>query len=155
MRVLFILGSGGHTTRGLLLSKQNKEDSYFIIPWESKTTKAKVREKYFSVISPRFRAKDNRIMSGIRTIFLFLHSLIILFVVRPKIIISTGSGLTIPSFLIAGLLRIKTLYVESPSRIYRPSIAGSFLIGKVDMWLSSWSELANIYEKVEYRGMIV
>jgi len=154
LRILFVLGSGGHTARGLILSSQVKAEKYFIVPWESEVTKQKVGSNYFSVLSPRFRAKDNRILTVLRTLFLFLHSFLILLYVRPKVLISTGSGLTIPPFLIAPFLRIKTIFIESPSRVYYPSIAGKMLIGKTDMWLSSWPELAERYDGVEYRGMI-
>lgn len=154
MRVLFVLGSGGHTARGIILSNQIMAEKYFMVPWESEVTKQKVGSNYFSVLSPRFRAKDNRIMTVLRTLFLFLHSFLILLYVRPRVLISTGSGLTIPPFLIASFFRIKTIYIESPSRVYYPSIAGKLLIGKTDLWLSSWPELAERYEGVEYRGMI-
>jgi UDP-N-acetylglucosamine:LPS N-acetylglucosamine transferase len=149
-----VLGSGGHTTRGVILSNQIKADKYFMDPWESEVTKQKVGGNYFSVISPRFRAKDNRIMTVLRTLFLFLHSLLILFYVRPNIMISTGSGLTIPPFLLASFFRIRTVYIESPSRVFYPSLAGKMLIGKTSLWLSSWPELAQRYDGVEYRGMI-
>jgi beta-1,4-N-acetylglucosaminyltransferase len=154
MRVLFVLGSGGHTTRGLILGQQIKAEKFYIVPWESEVTKKKVVENYFSVISPRFRAKDNILMTIARTLFLFLHSFIILIMTRPRVVVSTGSGLTIPPFLLARFLRIKTIYVESPSRVYKPSIAGKLLIGKVDLWLSSWPELAERYTRIEYRGMV-
>lgn len=154
LKVLFVLGSGGHTARGLILSNQINAKKYYIVPWESEVTKQKVGKNYFSVLSPRFRAKDNILMTILRTLFLFLHSLMILLIVRPKIVISTGSGLTIPPFLVARFLRMKTIYIESPSRVYYPSIAGKIMIGKADLWLSSWPELASRYEGVEYRGMI-
>ena len=154
MKLLFVLGSGGHTTRGLILSKQVQDEKYYIVPWESEVTKKKVGKNYFSVISPRFRAKDNILMTIFRTLFLFLHSFIILVAIRPKVIVSTGSGLTIPPFFLAKLLRIKTIYIESPSRVYNPSITGRFLIRKVDLWLSSWPELAERYAGIEYRGMV-
>jgi len=154
LRVIFVLGSGGHTTRGMILSNQLQAETYYIVPWESEVTKQKAGKNYFSVISPRFRAKDNRIMTVLRTLFLFLHSFLILLIVRPKVLISTGSGLTIPPFLLAGFFGIKTIFIESPSRVYFPSIAGKMLIGKTSLWLSSWQELANKYEGVEYRGMI-
>jgi len=149
-----VLGSGGHTTRGVILRNQIKAEKYYMVPWESEVTKQKVGSNYFSVLSPRFHAKDNRIMTALRTLFLFLHSLVILFYVRPNIVISTGSGLTIPPFLLAAFFRIKTIYVESPSRVFYPSLAGKMLIGKTSLWLSSWPELAQRYEGVEYRGMI-
>ena len=154
MRLLFVLGSGGHTARGMILSNQVEGQKYYIVPWESEVTKKKVGGNYFSVISPRFRAKDNRIMTVLRTLFLFLHSLIILFIVRPKVLISTGSGLTLPPFLVARIFGIKTIFIESPSRVYEPSIAGRMLMGKTDLWLSSWPDLVERYKGVEYRGMI-
>lgn len=154
MKLLFVLGSGGHTARGLILSKQVQCEKYYMVPWESEVTKEKVGSNYFSVISPRFRAKDNRFMSVLRTMFLFLHSLVILLIVRPNVLISTGSGLTLPPFLIARVFGIRTIYVESPSRVYYPSIAGKLLMGKVSLWLSSWPELAQRFAGVEYRGMI-
>jgi UDP-N-acetylglucosamine:LPS N-acetylglucosamine transferase len=151
---LFVLGSGGHTTRGLILSQQIKANKFYVVPWESEVTRKKVGKDYFSVISPRFRAKDNILMTIVRTLFLFLHSFLILIITRPDIVVSTGSGLTIPPFFLARFLRIKTIYIESPSRVYSPSIAGRLLIGKVDLWLSSWPELAKRYNGIEYRGMI-
>jgi UDP-N-acetylglucosamine:LPS N-acetylglucosamine transferase len=138
----------------MVLSNQVDHEKYYIVPWESEVTKQKVGGSYFSVISPRFRAKDSRIMTVLRTLFLFLHSLIILLIVRPNVLISTGSGLTLPPFLIARVFGIKTLFIESPSRVFKPSIAGRMLMGKVDLWLSSWPDLAERYEEVEYRGMI-
>jgi len=154
LKLLFVLGSGGHTARGLILSKQVEHEKYYIVPWESEVTKKKVGENYFSVISPRFRAKDSRIMSVLRTLFLFLHSLMILLIVRPDVLISTGSGLTLPPFLVARVFGIKTVFIESPSRVYNPSIAGRLLMGKANLWLSSWPELAERFPGVEYRGMI-
>lgn len=154
MRLLFVLGSGGHTARGLILSEQVHCEKYYMVPWESEVTKKKVGNNYFSVISPRFRAKDNKVMSVLRTLFLFLHSLVILLIVRPDVLVSTGSGLTLPPFLVARVLRIKTIFIESPSRVYNPSIAGRLLIGKVSLWLASWPELANRFSGVDYRGMV-
>ena len=154
MRLLFVLGSGGHTTRGLILSKRLKGKKYFIVPWESEVTKRKIGSNYFSVVSPRFRAKDNRILSVIRTLFLFIHSLFILMIVRPNKLISTGSGLTLPMFLIARLFGVETVFIESPSRVYNPSIVGKLLIGKVDIWISSWKELSDRYSGIIYGGLI-
>lgn len=153
-KLIFVLGSGGHTARGLILSKQMEHEKCYIVPWKSEVTKSKVGENYFSVFSPRFRAKDNRIMSVLRTLFLFLHSLFILLIIRPDALISTGSGLTLPPFLIARTFRVKTIFIESPSRVYNPSIAGRLLMGKTTLWLSSWLEMSQRYP-IKYGGVIV
>ena len=155
MKILFVLGSGGHTTRSLILSKQLRVEKSFIVPWESALTKKKVNQKYFSVVSPRYKAKSNKILTIIRTIFLFLHSILILMIVRPDVVISTGSGISVPPFLVAKALGFKTVYFESPSRVHKPSIAGEMLIGKTTKWISSWEELAQNYNDAEYGGIIV
>ncbi|MFW9848201.1 MAG: hypothetical protein ACFFF4_03625 [Candidatus Thorarchaeota archaeon] len=154
MKVMFVTGSGGHTKRSIQLSEKITADKIFVVPFESELTKQKVGSNYISVISPRYQAKSNLILTIIRTLFLFLHGLLILIITRPNVVISTGSGLTYPIFMMAKFLRIKTIYIESPSRVYRPSKAGALLLGKVDLWLSSWPELARRYEGVEYMGMI-
>jgi len=150
-----VLGSGGHTRRGIALSEQIRADKFFIVPWESKLTKRKVRQRYFSVISPRYQAGSSMPLTVVRTLFLFLHGLILLLMIRPNVAFSTGSGLTFPIFLMAKMIGVKTVFIESPSRVYRASIAGYLLLGKVDLWLSSWPELAERYKGVEYMGMIV
>lgn len=151
---MFVMGSGGHTKRALQLSSQTNAQKIFVVPFESELTKKKVGNGYISVISPRYTAKANLVLTVIRTLFLFLHGFLLLIVTRPSIAISTGSGLTYPIFMMARLLRIKTVYIESPSRVFRPSKAGAMLMGKVDLWLSSWPELARRYKGVEYMGMV-
>ena len=153
-RILFIFGSGGHATRGQILSRQMTEyDQFFMVPWESNVAKARAGENQYSVLSPRFRAKDNQIMTIFRTVFLFIHSLIIIIITRPGVVVSTGSGITMPPFLIASLLKIPTIYFESPSRVYEPSLAGRFLMNKTTLWFSSWKEMQERYD-VTYGGII-
>ncbi len=154
MRVLFVLGAGGHTARGLILSKQITADVFYIVPWESEHTKKRVGTNYFSVLSPRFRAGDNIFLTILRTLLLFIHGLLLLLIVRPRVAISTGSGLTYPIFLTAKFLGIKTVFIESPGRVYKPSKAGTLLLGKVDLFLSTWPELSRKYKEIEYMGMI-
>jgi UDP-N-acetylglucosamine:LPS N-acetylglucosamine transferase len=155
MKVLFVLGSGGHTTRSLILSKQMRVEKFFVVPWESEMSKKKVNQKYFSVVSPRYKAKSNKVLTIIRTLFLFLHSIFILMIVRPNVVVSTGSGISVPPFLVAKALGFRTVFIESPSRVYKPSIAGKMLMGKTTKWLSSWKELAERYREVEYGGIII
>jgi len=155
VKVLFVLGSGGHTTRALILSEQLNYDKCYIVPWESEISKKRINGKYYSVLSPRFRAKDNKIMTVFRTLFLFMHSLFLLIMIRPDVLISTGSGITFPPFLIAKFLGIKTIFIESPSRVYEPSIAGKMLLGKTTLWISSWNELAKKNKEIVYGGLIV
>lgn len=41
---------------------------------------------------------------------------------RPKLILSTGSSIAVPFFLVAKIFGVKTVYVESPTRVLTPSL---------------------------------
>jgi beta-1,4-N-acetylglucosaminyltransferase len=155
LKVLFVLGSGGHTTHSLNFARKIKDKTFFIVPWGATATKEIAEKKCFSVLSPRYRAKDNRVLSVFRTIFMFFQYLLILLRIRPDVIISTGPGIALFPMLISKMFRIRTVFIETPNRVYFPSITGKMLIGKVDLFLSSWIELSDRFEDVEYKGMLV
>lgn len=149
---LLVSGSGGHLKRALVL-REYFENATVIIPYESEVSKYKVKENYIRVISPRYRAKSSRIMTVFRTLWLFLHSIVIVSMMRPKLVISTGSGLSLPILLIAKFFRVKTVYIESPSRVHEPSITGRLMLSKTDRWIALWKTLAEKYG-VSYGGML-
>ena len=151
--IVIVMGSGGHTKRGLEFAKHMDEKISYIIPFEARVTKQKIGQNYFSVISPRFKAKSNIFLTILRTLFTFLHSFCLLLIIRPNVVVTTGSGLSYPVLMMANLLHIKTVYIESPSRVYEPSTTGKLLMGKVDLWLAAWPELAKKYN-VKYIGML-
>lgn len=41
---------------------------------------------------------------------------------RPKVILSTGSSIAVSFFLVAKMFGVKTVYVESPTRVLTPSL---------------------------------
>ena len=152
--VLIVTGSGGHAKRALSLSLLFKEAS-FIIPWESGYVKQIFKgKKVYRILSPRSKAKSSLIITFLRTIFVFLHSFCLILLIRPKIILTTGSGIAYPVLMMGKLLRSKTVYIESPSRVYNPSIAGKMLMGKMDLWISTWKELLSKYN-VDYMGQLI
>jgi UDP-N-acetylglucosamine:LPS N-acetylglucosamine transferase len=85
---------------------------------------------------------------------LFVCSLFILLFTGVRVVFSTGSGIAFPVFLIAKALGKKTVFIESPSRVYKPSKTGKLLLGKVDLWLGSWSELTKYANSIKYMGLL-
>lgn len=151
---LIVAGSGGHTSRALKLSKMLPGRTCFIIPFLAHVSKQKIGKDYFGLPAPRFRAESNLLMTIFRTLFLFFVSFIILLFTRVRVVFSTGAGIAVPVLLAAKVLRKKTVYIESPSRVYVPSITGKLLLGKVDLWLGSWSELTKYTNSIKYMGLL-
>ena len=151
---LIVAGSGGHTSRALRLAKRLPGRSCYIIPYLAEVSKQKMKSDYIAIPAPRFRAKSNILMTVLRTIFLFVCSFFILLFTGVRGVFSTGAGIALPVLLVAKVLGKKTVFIESPSRVYAPSKTGEFLLGKVDLWLGSWIELMKYSSSIQYMGLL-
>jgi UDP-N-acetylglucosamine:LPS N-acetylglucosamine transferase len=86
----------------------------------------------------------------------FLSMLRILLREKPKLIVSTGSEIAIPAFYLAKLLRIKTVFIESWTRVDRPTGTGKIVYPVSDLFLVQWERLLSKYgKKARYEGTIV
>ena len=72
---------------------------------------------------------------------------------RPDYIISTGSEIAIPPFLIAKMTKAKTVFIESWCRTKTRSGTGKILYPFADLFLVQWPELLHHYgPKARYEG---
>ena len=78
---------------------------------------------------------------------------------RPDVIITTGSGVAVPFLWIARLLGIRTVFIESITRITELSLTARLIYPVVDQLLVQWEELAEKlsakYPKVQFQGRII
>jgi len=154
-----ILGRGGHTAQTFALVDHlgpDYEYLYLIGILDSLTPKKiKIPGKILPVIPPRLLPQDSRIMSIIRTLFTLVLSIFYLLLFRPRIIISCGTGLTVPIFYAARALRVKTVFIESMSRVESLSMTGRMLRGKTDLFVVQWPELAARTPGATYGGQLL
>jgi UDP-N-acetylglucosamine:LPS N-acetylglucosamine transferase len=71
---------------------------------------------------------------------------------RPDAVLSTGAGISVPFIFIAKIFRIKTIYIESLTRIDELSLSARLVYGVADHMFVRWPELAARYKKTEYKG---
>jgi len=96
-----------------------------------------------------------------RNVFLFLKCFFetfkILMKERPKVIISTGAGIAIPSIIIGKIfLRSKVIFIESFTRIHEPSLSGRIAYYFSDLFFVQWKHLLKKYgKKAIYRGAVI
>jgi len=86
----------------------------------------------------------------------FMSTVIILLREKPKLIVSTGSEIAIPAFYLAKLLGIKTIFIESWTRVDRPTGTGKIVYPVSDVFLVQWERLLSKYgKKARYEGAIL
>jgi UDP-N-acetylglucosamine:LPS N-acetylglucosamine transferase len=158
-RVAVVLGRGGHTAQTFaLVDLLGDRFSYlYLIGFLDRLTPTKIRikGKVRRVFAPRLLPQDSRILSVIRTLFTLLVSIIYFVLHRPVAVVSCGTGLTIPVFYAARFLGIKTVFIESMSRVESLSITGRLLRGKTDLFLVQWPDLADRIPEAVYGGHLL
>jgi beta-1,4-N-acetylglucosaminyltransferase len=64
---------------------------------------------------------------------------------RPDLVVSTGAGVAFPFFLVARLVRIRTLYLEVFDRIEHPTLTGRMCYPLADTFALQWPEQQRSY----------
>lgn len=74
---------------------------------------------------------------------------------RPDVVISTGAGVAVPFLILARVLGIRSVYLESITRIRELSLSGYLVYPFVDRFLVQWQELAERYRRARFHGRII
>jgi beta-1,4-N-acetylglucosaminyltransferase len=154
-----VLGRGGHTAQTFALVDLlgSKFKYLYMIDLLDRLTPRKIRlpGRVLPVIQPRLLPQDSKIMSAVRTVATLLLSFVYILVFRPEVVISCGTGLTLPIFYSARILKVKTVFVESMSRVESLSITGRMLLGKTNLFFVQWPTLAKRTHGTVYGGQLL
>jgi beta-1,4-N-acetylglucosaminyltransferase len=146
MKICLVCSHGGHLTEILLLTEAFEGHETFFITYDSVRTR-QLEHKYLL----RNIGTNPLVMASAS-----LSTLRILLKERPKLIVSTGSEIAIPAFYLAKLLRIKTVFIESWTRVDRPTGTGKIVYRVSDLFLVQWESLLKKYgKKARYEGAIL
>ena len=73
---------------------------------------------------------------------------------RPDFVITTGTMVAYPFYLIAVLLKKKFVFIETFGRANMPTIAGKMMEKHSDLFIVQWKTQAKHYKKAVYGGCL-
>lgn len=73
---------------------------------------------------------------------------------KPDFVITTGTMVAYPFYLLGYLYKKKFIYIETFSRIYDGTKAGKKMYKHADLFIIQWETLRDIYPKAVYGGSI-
>lgn len=147
MKIALICSYGGHLTQTLRLMDAFEGQEVFFITYENIITQELEHNKYLL---------KNIGLNPLKMFDASIKIFKILLKEKPDIIVSTGSEIAIPSIILSKLLKIKTIYIESWSRINNKSGTGRIVYYFSDVFLVQWPELLKHYgKKAQFRGSVV
>ena len=148
---MLVATPGGHLTELKAIARA-LEDEYSLL-WLSYRTVRTV-EARDTILLPDPGASRIRIMlSAVRLFVLCLKLFVRL---RPVAVLSTGSIIALPVFVVAKLNRVTSIYVESVARIRTRSLTGRLLYPLATHFLVQDPGLVDVYgDKACYAGALL
>lgn len=74
---------------------------------------------------------------------------------RPKVIISTGSNIAVPLFLVGKLHGSKIIFIETRAKVYARSMTGILVRRICNQIYVQWPEMLKLYPEAKYCGTLV
>jgi UDP-N-acetylglucosamine:LPS N-acetylglucosamine transferase len=146
MKICLVCSHGGHLSEILHLKEAFEGHETFFVTYDSVRTRQ---------LEHRYLLRNigtNPLLMASAT----LSILRILLKERPRLIVSTGSEIAIPAFYLAKLFRIKTIFIESWTRVDRPTGTGKIVYPVSDVFLVQWEQMLSKYgKKARYEGAIL
>ena len=147
MKIMLVCNDGGHLTEMLFLKEAFEDCDVLFLTYDDPRIKYLKYKKY---------CIESIGTSKLKMIKMSLKIFKILRLEKPDLMISTGSEIAIPSFILAKFLRIKTIYIESWCRIKTRSGTGRILYYFSDIFLVQWPNLLKKYgKKARYEGGVM
>ncbi len=157
MKVLIVLGNGGHTTelvKLVALVGPRYEYNYMMADNDYISEgKLPFEGPVYRVPVPMGKHASER--SLWRAIGPVLKQLVVLIKVRPRAILSSGAGIAVPIAVFGRLAGAKIIHVETGSRIFTMSSTGKAMYRIAHLFFTQWEPLQKEYPKAIYAGRLL
>jgi len=148
-KILAIASPGGHWIQ---LNKicnplEDRFNVVYVTPGAQYTSKIKKSRKVLNVTDASADSKLKLIPLALQLIWIFVKE-------RPQAIISTGAAPGAIAFLIAKILPIKTIWVDSIANVSQLSRSARMIQKHADKVITQWEPLSD-GENIIYKGSIL
>jgi len=150
MKICIVSSAGGHIIQCLKLLPVLKGHKIFIITFTASHLKKSLKGlKVYQIKNPRRNIK--RYIKYLSLFFKILKD------EKPRVLITTGAGVAVPiCFLGKFIFKSKLIFIESFSRIKKPSLTGKILYPIADLFFVQWKYLLKKYgDKAIYKGSLL
>jgi len=149
LKICLVCSSGGHFFEMQTLGPVWETRPHFWVTNRDEDTAFALRdENVVWAYQPTIRSLDN-LIRNFRLAWKTLRR------ERPGLIISTGAGVSVPFIYAGRILGIRSIFLESMTRVSDLSLSARLVYPVVDRLLVQWPEASDRYRKAEYRGRIL
>ncbi|GAA2755821.1 PssD/Cps14F family polysaccharide biosynthesis glycosyltransferase [Actinopolymorpha rutila] len=148
-RLLLVGSSGGHLAQLLALKPwwEGRERTW--VTFATQDAKARLRDEQVAwAYFPTTRNLTNLLRNLLLAVRVIIRE-------RPDLVVSTGAGVAFPFFLVARLLRIRTVYLEVYDRLDSRTLTGRLCRPLSSLFCVQWEEQATLYKGSHVVGTLL
>jgi UDP-N-acetylglucosamine:LPS N-acetylglucosamine transferase len=148
-RLLLVGSSGGHLAQLFALKPWWSSRERLWVTFATPDATSRLRDE--PVVWAHFPTTRN-IPNLVRNLFLAVG---VLRRNRPDVVVSTGAGVAFPFFVVARLMRIRTVYVEVYDRLDSRTLSGRLCRPLSSLFCVQWEEQAALYKGARVVGTLL
>lgn len=157
MKILVVLGEGGHTKEMLALVEMLGDDieyGYLLVD-DDVVSEGKIRRAGPVYRARRPRDKQHHLTRDIaRTLASAADARRALRAFQPDAVLACGPSVAVPPCFLAKLMGMRVLFVETGSRVTFLSMSGRIAYSLADLFFVQWPELVERYPRAIYAGRL-
>ena len=145
-KLCLVSSSGGHWEQlQKLQSLVDKYDGFYV----TEKTQFEAKAKY---LMKQTDLKDK--LMPIKMLYNAIYTLIIWIKERPDFVITTGTMVAYPFYLLAVMFHKKFIFIETFGRANMPTVAGKKMEKHSDLFSVQWESQKKYYKKAIYGGCL-
>lgn len=146
-RVCFVSSSGGHWEQLQKLEPLAKKYNGCFV-----TEKTQFEAPLAKYLMLQTDLKDK--LMPIKMLWNAFYTLIIWIKERPDFIVTTGTMVAYPFYILAVIFRKKFVFIETFGRANMPTVAGKRMEKHTDLFIVQWETQKKFYKKAIYGGCL-
>jgi len=146
-KICIVSSCGGHLTEVRCLKRAYERYDHFYVLNNKAMLPSDMRDRTYLITHSE---RDYKVFLNLWEAFQILRK------EKPRVILSTGAGPAVP-FAIVGRLffGVSVIFVETITRINRPSLTGRFMYRLAHHFFYQWVTLRPFFPKAQYGGPLV
>ncbi|HZC27178.1 MAG TPA: UDP-N-acetylglucosamine--LPS N-acetylglucosamine transferase [Actinopolymorphaceae bacterium] len=148
-RLLLVGSSGGHLAQLLALKPWWEGRRRVWVTFATPDAQSRLRdEQVVWAHFPTTRNLRNLVRNALLAVRVLRRD-------RPDLVVSTGAGVAFPFFLVARVLRIRTVYLEVYDRLDTRTLTGRLCRPLSSLFCVQWEEQASLYKGSHVVGTLL
>lgn len=152
--MILVCSTGGHLLQLLALRGAWEGYSRIWVTFDKSDARSLLADE--PVVFAHGPTNRNFGLLAVKNLLLNLRTALrLLRVARPKVVVTTGAGVAVPFAWIGRALGARVVYVESLTRIERPSLSCRLIAPVASRIYAQWPELTEAVPRSRYVGSVV